>query len=352
MIAVQKVIRKLVSDYEFVIIPGFGALLSHQIPAIYDRDSGVFSPPVKKLAFNEFLKLDDGLLANFISREENISHVEAVAHVKNYADVLRSSLDANGETGIEGIGEFKTNSEGKLVFEPNTENYFKDEWYGFQKVSARIVERNIFTAADSAVLAEGDDAEIIEISNRKRVKITWMRWSAVAVLAGMALFISFFLLNSGSAYNKSTLNPFDYFNKESTAGDYKASPQKQEQPVKNETVVVVDEVIQDKKEDSLKSSPELVPVNSEIDAEAAPSVIADKKYYLIAGAFKGKKQAGVLLKTLQDKGFENAFLIPASVYSKKVKVAVQGFDEEKDAYRASSRLREVIGEDGWVYKKK
>src|SRR4051812_34505370 len=111
MIAVQKVIRKLVSDYEFVIIPGFGALLSHQIPAIYDRDSGVFSPPVKKLAFNEFLKLDDGLLANFISREENISHVEAVAHVKNYADVLRSSLDADGETGIEGIGEFKTNSE-------------------------------------------------------------------------------------------------------------------------------------------------------------------------------------------------------------------------------------------------
>ena len=342
----------MVSDYEFVIIPGFGALLSHQIPAIYDRDSGVFSPPVKKLAFNEFLKLDDGLLANFISREENISHVEAVAHVKNYADVLRSSLDANGETGIEGIGEFKTNSEGKLVFEPNTENYFKDEWYGFQKVSARIVERNIFTAADSAVLTEGDDTEIIEISNRKRAKINWMRWSAAAVLAGMALFISFFLLNSDSAYNKSTLNPFDYFNKERTAGNSKASPQQQEQPVKNETVVIVDEVIEDRKEDSLIVSPELVSVKSEIAAEAAPSDNAEKKYYLIAGAFKGKKQAGVLLKTLQNKGFVDAFLIPASEYSKKVKVAVQGFDEEKDAYRASSRLKEVIGEDGWVYKKK
>ena len=352
MIAVQKVIRKLVSDYEFVIIPGFGALLSHQIPAIYDRDSGMFSPPVKKLAFNEFLKLDDGLLANYISREENIAHIEAVAYVKRYADALRSSLEADGETGIEGIGEFKTNTEGKLVFEPNTENYFKDEWYGFRTVPARIVERNTFTNEDSPGLAVSADAELVGIEDTRSVKINWMRWSAAAVLVGMALFISFSLFQSGSASNKSTLNPFDYFNKETIVADSKPSPPSQQQPVKNETVVVADEVKEEVTEDSLKSSSELVPVKSEITAENAPSDSAEKKYYLIAGAFKGRKQASVLLKSLQSKGFEDAFLIPASAYSKKVKVAVLGFDEEKDAYRASTRLKEVIGEDGWVYKRR
>src|SRR5215217_4855731 len=97
MIAVETVIRKLVGEYEFVIIPGFGALLSHQIPAAYDDMSQTFSPPAKKLAFNEFLKLDDGLLANYISRHESLSHLEAVDYVKGYTDKLRAGLQENGQ---------------------------------------------------------------------------------------------------------------------------------------------------------------------------------------------------------------------------------------------------------------
>ena len=344
MIAVQKVIRKLVSDYEFVIIPGFGALLSHQIPAIFDKDSGTFSPPVKKLAFNEFLKLDDGLLANYISREENVSHVEAVAHVKRYADLLHGELQSGGATKIDGIGEFRTNSEGKLVFEPNTSNYFKDEWYGFSKITVQALEKSIFLKNEPQhIVVNEDEVEVVELKSGRKVKSNWLRYSAAAVLAGLVLYISIFLVNTSIENNKSTLNPFAQFFSTKTV----ATELVVREPLAPVYVLSRDSAVQEVRLDSVKIN-ETKPdsVNSVVP------VVSDKQFYLIAGAFKGKRQAGVLLKTLQSKGFDDAFLIPASARSSKVKVAVQGFDEEKDAYRAAAKLKEVIGEEGWVFKKK
>jgi len=83
-----------------------------------------------------------------------------------------------------------------------------------------------------------------------------------------------------------------------------------------------------------------------------PVEAVSAKYYVIAGAFKGKKQANVLLAELTKKGFTKALIIPGDERSKKVKVAVDGFDNETDAYRASNELKKVIGEAGWVFKKK
>jgi hypothetical protein len=45
-------------------------------------------------------------------------------------------------------------------------------------------------------------------------------------------------------------------------------------------------------------------------------------------------------------------IIGADRYSKKVKVAVEGFDNEGDAYRASAKLKKVIGDGGWVFRKR
>ncbi|TDE17754.1 HU domain-containing protein [Dyadobacter psychrotolerans] len=352
MIAVETVIRKLVSDYEFVIIPGFGALLSRQIHASFDKNSGVFSPPVKKLAFNEFLKLDDGLLANYISREEKVSHLEAVGYVKQYADTLRSALNTYGETKINGVGRFQTNGEGKLVFEPNTENHFKDEWYGFSKVTAKTFDKVLTTSTVSANFLEENDAEVIEFSERKTVRVNWFRWAAAAVLAGLMFYVSFFLVTANEDNYKSTLNPFDnLFGNTASTVVVKEPVQLSESKV-DPTVadsVVVETAV---KPDSIIV--EVPPVPAVAPVEAAQvgkqEISFDKKFYLIAGAFKGMKRANILLEDLQSKGYTDALVIPAGKHSSKVTVAVQGFDQERDAYQASSKLKKVIGEEGWVMK--
>jgi len=346
MIAVETVIKKLVSDYEFVIIPGFGALLSRQVPAIYDKDSGTFSPPVKKLAFNEFLKLDDGFLANYISREEKIAHTDAVIRIKQYTDNLKSALGVKGETSIEGIGSFNTNGEGKLVFEPSVANCFKDEWYGFSSVGVKMIERKEpVKSDDSKVSLSESHVEVLELDSRKKLKVNWVKWASAAALAGLMFYVSFFLITSGISSNKSTLNPFD-FSDDKSETIVVDQPEKSVAPanviapavVEVEPVVAEEEVVESK-------APEIA-----VPAPVKPALnaVQGKRFYLIAGTFNGTKRANVLLEDLQHKGFSHAVVLPARAGSKKVKVAVQGFEEESEAYAASAKLKSVIGEPGWV----
>jgi hypothetical protein len=356
MIAVENVIRKLVGDYEFVIIPGFGALLSHQVPAIYDSTSETFSPPVKKLAFNEYLKLDDGLLANFISRQEKISHLEAVDYVKKYTDNLRSALEANGNAQIVGIGEFSMNVEGKLVFERKTEKYFKDDWYGFEKISARKFQARVIANPVVDTIDKGEVVEVFEFHQKPRAAFKWTSWTSAAVIAGLLCGLSLFLFNSQNSYVKSTLNPFtELFDSAVEENQVKA-----EVPATSDIKVLENEeaVAEENIEDSVDAViiPPVVADGAEIsevieEVKETP-VVSDAKFYLVAGAFKGTKQANVLLNQLKEKGYDEALILPGDRYSSKVKVAVKGFDNERDAYIASSQLKSVIGEPGWVFKKK
>ncbi|GGB80408.1 HU domain-containing protein [Dyadobacter sediminis] len=360
MIAVETIIRKLVGEYEFVIIPGFGALLSHQIPAAYDTSSGLFSPPVKKLAFNEFLKLDDGFLANYISRNQQLTHAEAVEYVRKYTDQLRSRLEKDGRARIAGIGEFSKNVEGKLVFEPSTEKYFKDEWYGFQKIKVQEFKARPTVALQNEKYVPKEAAEVLEAEEEKTTVIKWSNWAAAAVIAGLLCGLSFFLVNS-RADIKSTLNPFtELFASKSLP----SAPEKEVKTIKatrkaaEMPVAVVPEVVKVAAPDSAaavtNTEVAVKPIVKEeaVTAKPVSAIPADARFYVIAGAFKGARQAGILLKELQAKGFTETIIIPADKYSKKVKVAVSGFDNESDAYRASAKLKTVIGEAGWVYKKR
>lgn len=358
MIAVETVIKKLVSDYEFVIIPGFGALLSRQVPAIYDKESGIFSPPVKKLAFNEFLKLDDGFLANYISREEKIAHADAIQRIKQYTDNLKSSLFAKGETRIEGIGNFNTNGEGKLVFEPNVANWFKDEWYGFTNFLVKAVERKEPVLVETPHIPVVEDhVEVIEFESEHKVKSGWLKWAAAAAFAGLMFYVSFFLVGTGMNNNKSTLNPFEY-------SDATTESVVVEEPASVPAQVKEEAVIEKVVETPVVVAAEVVKMDSavvktEAVVETAPAVkaepvvvkpVVEKRFYLIAGTFNGTKRANVLLADLQKKGFKDALVILPGEHSRKVKVAVQGFDAEKEAYAASEKLKAVIGEPGWVFK--
>lgn len=364
MIAVETIIRKLVNESEFVIIPGFGALLSHQIPAAYDTNSGLFSPPAKKLAFNEFLKLDDGFLANYISRNEQLTHSEAVEYVRKYTDQLRSRLEKDGRARIAGIGEFNKNIEGKLVFEPNTEKYFKDEWYGFQKIKVQEFKSRPVAAVSNDKFIQKETVEVAESEEVRTPVIKWSNWAAAAVIAGLLCGLSLFLVNS-RADIKSTLNPFtEMFASKSVPvtvtveKEVKAIPVEVKEPV----AVVVPEAIETIIADSSSSvavtkveapvKPAVKETIAAVPAKPATVMPANAKFYVIAGAFKGARQAGILLKELQAKGFTETIIIPADKYSKKVKVAVSGFDNESDAYRASAKLKTVIGEAGWVYEKR
>ena len=152
MVTVDKYIRKLLFEQDCVIIPDFGGLLTHYIQAHYDSTQAIFTPSSKRVAFNEVLKLDDGLLTYYISVHERISREEAVTLVKKYVETLRTTLKEGQTVTLDAIGSFSANSEGKPVFEPDYAQNFNNDWYGLEPLEVRMFEKKTAVNTEMAEL--------------------------------------------------------------------------------------------------------------------------------------------------------------------------------------------------------
>ena len=73
MVHLDKYIVQLLHHHDCVIIPEFGGFVAQYKPASLDRVTGFYSPPSKQILFNINLKNNDGLLANKIAQEQDIS---------------------------------------------------------------------------------------------------------------------------------------------------------------------------------------------------------------------------------------------------------------------------------------
>ena len=63
-------IQELLYRYNCVVVPEFGAFLTHVKPAFIDRTSHTFYPPSKVLSFNSQLQTNDGLLISYMAEAE------------------------------------------------------------------------------------------------------------------------------------------------------------------------------------------------------------------------------------------------------------------------------------------
>ena len=70
-------INDLLYRYNCVIIPDFGGFVTNKISAKMNKAPNTFYPPAKQITFNSHLKVNDGLLANYIASSENISFEKA-----------------------------------------------------------------------------------------------------------------------------------------------------------------------------------------------------------------------------------------------------------------------------------
>ena len=85
---------------------------------------GAFMKMGKSILFNEFLKYDDGKLANFIAEQKSIDFAQAKEEVLKYSKSLTSDLDAGKTVQFDGIGELKK-EDGKLKLVPSTSSETK-----------------------------------------------------------------------------------------------------------------------------------------------------------------------------------------------------------------------------------
>ena len=86
-------INELLFRYECVIIPGFGAFLTHHQSAYTDTETNAFMPPSKTLSFNRQLQTNDGLLAAHLAKVYGLSYQEALQDLREQVQIWIAQLE-------------------------------------------------------------------------------------------------------------------------------------------------------------------------------------------------------------------------------------------------------------------
>lgn len=132
-------ISQLLFQHDCVIVPNFGAFISHRAPVLFHRENQTLTPPFKELSFNSALKKSDGILIQAIATQEQISFEQASIRIDEQVKFWEEHLRSGKFLALPKIGLLKLNTSEKIEFEPQKKINYLAESYGLQTVKANLL---------------------------------------------------------------------------------------------------------------------------------------------------------------------------------------------------------------------
>lgn len=137
-------ISDLLYRYDCVIVPQFGAFLTHRVSAKIHETSHSFYPPKKALSFNEQLQTNDGLLANYIAEVEKVPYLVALEKIAKQIKSIKSYLIEGETIELNNIGDLLLNEEGSINFEPSPHINYLTDAFGLSQFTTAQVSREMY----------------------------------------------------------------------------------------------------------------------------------------------------------------------------------------------------------------
>jgi cell division septation protein DedD/nucleoid DNA-binding protein len=376
MISVAEYLKKLLYEQDCVVVPELGGFLSHFNHAYFSGINGLYYAPAKRIAFNEALKLDDGLLVHYISVNEQIKREEAQIRVRQFTDEVKSEINKWGSYQIPELGILMSNQEGKFVFDPQTGKNYYQEGYGLKTISVNTVTPQVSVQERQLELELTDRAAIEQPVKATRRRSRVALYSSSILLAG-GLFYAASDTPLSSSFR--SLNPLDLFlnnSDEQKAKEIKittiqkpayqapariepiAPPAKPEviaTPVvaKSKPVIAIAEVIESPQKPIIDSTSQAeLPKITEL-----PQVRVDKKqvesddnaqYFIIAGAFLKEENAQKLVEKLKKSGYSNASMMTIDERN-LFKVSAVGLSSQTRAVGQMARINKLSKAQSWIF---
>lgn len=305
---IEKHISALLYRYQCVIVPNFGAFITESVSAKINDLSGTIAPPKKLLSFNSLLKTNDGLLANHIALEEQISFDEAMHFIDLQVQKWTADLKSNQEIYLKNIGEIKLNIEGKMIFEPLGSTNYLTSSFGLSPIVAKIVEQSTSIEKQKTI-----------VYPKSRSK-QWMGYAAGFLLCAG-------LLGSVYQYQKE----YRYYTNQSLAVEREVQ-EKVQQELQQATFYI--------------KAPEIIETSQEIIEKAITP--ASKPYHIVAGAFRTEAKAKILTEELKKKGYPNATYISKSPKGMK-NVVYNSYETAEAAQKELQRIISTVNKDAWIF---
>jgi len=133
-------IPELLYENNCLIIPGFGGFITNYRPAGFEESRNLISPQAKKVAFNQSLNQNDGLLVSHWAGFQNISYKESLEFIESFVNFLKNQIKSIKSYDFSNIGTFYQNQENNLIFVPHQGANFLHLSYGLSPVKIKPLQ--------------------------------------------------------------------------------------------------------------------------------------------------------------------------------------------------------------------
>lgn len=313
---IEKHISALLYRYQCVIVPGFGAFLTETSSARFNELTGTFSPPKKMISFNSQLKNNDGLLANHIALEKNLSYNEVLILIKENVSKWNETLENNTTLYLKNIGELVLNQDQKIIFEPIGSTNYLTSSFGLSSILVSNLERN----TERKTSFTEKETIVIPIQKAKKSR-GYLKYAAVVVL-GLGLW------GSISTYQQNLA--FD-----SEKSEIEKQVQLQVQNKIQQATFFIE-------------TPKIIDETPKIIESKVTETVVEKKYHIVAGSFRTEAKAQILVDQLREKGYVNAKQLNKSKYGMRP-VVYNSYETRELAQTELNTIHKTTNKEAWVY---
>jgi len=297
-------INDLLYRYNCVIIPDFGGFVTNRISAKVNNTSNTFYPPAKQITFNSHLKVNDGLLVNYIASSENISF-EKASNIVAMSVIKWKNEIKTGSIQIDAVGVLTLNENGQIIFDPNKTINYLTESFGLTSVESESIKRN---KAQVIPLIP-----VLEKEERKGIP-AFIKYAAAAAIF---LTLSFVGNNTYQQNKQQTI----------LASQEKAI----EKRIQSATFVIANPL-------------------PTIELNVVKEKVIVKAYHVVAGAFQFPENAERKVNQLKEQGY-NARILGVNKWG-LIEVAFNSFADRNEAINNLYKIQDTVSKDAWLLIKK
>lgn len=325
MISIAEAISDLLFVRDTVVVPGLGAFVKKPVSAKVNPVASYFAKPTSQIEFDANLREDNDLVVRYISEKNEVSEEEAQRQLALFVSDCFNSLKDGKKVKMDNIGNLFYDWAGDLAFEQEKETNYNADAFGLcdfspepvlrsktkDEIKAEIErqqkEKNTPVTVDEKAVHQEDEGKHIEKRNSRVVKLTLL---AAAVVFGLLLYFNPFRIDDIGKQKPENVSAID------------------EETTQNQEVVVVIDTLT-REQDSI----------AKIGSEGT--------ILIIAGCYDRDEYAQVMVNSLINKGFQNAFM---EKRGERWYVSYGRYRSEEEAVAVLKEIRESGKGKGWILK--
>lgn len=394
--AIWDCIKNLLYQHNCVIVPDWGGFVCSVEPARIDQVSHLITPPAKRIMFNQNLKSNDGLLANKLAANNNISYNQALQFINDAVNHIKQQLNDSKQLDIAAFGSFRLNAEANYVFLPDKFNNYLYGSFGLQPLQSNPISEATRGVNKSRIFKDRKDVKTS--TNKSRVRGIGFKIITSLVIIAVAFNAYIFIDKSGlnTNYNLSTTGIHSWFDSLVAKDNQPTTVEKQvpveqasenTQPIVETTIdstlnneVIAPEFtilnIAETFASTSKQSPvfgqyefnedgslivktdleviEPSPITEIVEPSISPVVTrehnttATYSYYVIGGVFCKEGNARNFLSALKNKGFSASLILNKRINCNRV--AYKKLNQLSDALALMDSIKATENPEAWILK--